>query len=93
MNLQLGIFWMGGIIPIGAGLHEPFVNCWPFEMGKSGAVRQKLMKLFDEVKDAIWPMTGASLPSCSKPIATTLESSAENHDYGLSLRKRKILLT
>lgn len=37
--------------PIGAGLHDPVVICWPFVMGRS-TVAQKLIKLFDEVNDA-----------------------------------------
>lgn len=40
--------------PIGAGLHDPVVICWPLVMGRS-TVAQKLMKLLDEVNDATWP--------------------------------------
>lgn len=40
--------------PIGAGLHDPVVICWPLVIGKS-TVAQKLMKLLEEVNDATWP--------------------------------------
>jgi hypothetical protein len=44
-----------GIIPMGAGLHEPVSICFPFVIGRLGTVRQKLIKLFVDVKDATWP--------------------------------------
>ena len=34
-------------------------------------VAQKLMKLFDDVRDATWPAVGVSWPSFSKPVAMT----------------------
>lgn len=41
-----------GMEPMGAGLHEPFVICRPFVMT---CPAQKLMKLFVDVSDAVWP--------------------------------------
>jgi len=60
-----------GMIPMGAGLHEPVEICLPLVRGKLGTVKQKLMKLFDEVSDATWPAVGVSWPFCSKPAAMT----------------------
>ena len=58
-NLAEGMFDVDGITPIGAGLHDPPVICWPFVMGVLGTVKQKLMKLLVEVREATCP---ASLP-------------------------------
>lgn len=52
VNFEEGMLLEDGIIPIGAGLHEPVAICFPFVIGRLGTVRQKLMKLFVEVKDA-----------------------------------------
>ena len=46
--------------PIGAGLQEPVVICWPFVIGRLGTVAQKLMKLFVDVSEATWPASGWS---------------------------------
>lgn len=43
-------------------------------MGRLGTVKQKLMKLFDEVADATWPAVGTCWPSDSKPVAMTFGS-------------------
>lgn len=53
VNFEEGILEVDGITPIGAGLHEPVVICCPFVRGRLGTVRQKLMKLFVEVSEAI----------------------------------------
>lgn len=53
VNLAEGMLDEDGIMPIGAGLHEPVVICCPLVIGRLGTVRQKLMKLFVEVLDAI----------------------------------------
>jgi hypothetical protein len=52
VNFEEGMLLEDGIIPIGAGLHEPVAICFPFVIGRLGTVRQKLIKLFVEVKDA-----------------------------------------
>ena len=51
-NLADGMLDEDAMTPIGAGLHEPVVICWPLVIGRLGTVRQKLMKLFDEVAEA-----------------------------------------
>ena len=43
-NLAVGIFVWGAIIPIGAGLQDPVLICWPLVIGRL-VVAQKLMKL------------------------------------------------
>lgn len=58
VNLAEGIFAVEGMEPIGAGLHDPPEICWPLVIGALGVVKQKLMKLFDEVSDATWPAVG-----------------------------------
>ena len=55
VNLADGMLSDDGIMPIGAGLHEPVVICLPLVIGRFGTVRQKLMKLFVDVSDATWP--------------------------------------
>ena len=57
-NLAEGMLDEDGMMPIGAGLHEPVAICFPFVKGRLGTVRQKLMKLFVEVRDATWPGNG-----------------------------------
>jgi len=53
VNFDEGMLLDDGMEPIGAGLHEPVAICFPFVIGRSGTVRQKLIKLFVEVFDAI----------------------------------------
>lgn len=52
VNLAEGMLELAGMIPIGAGLHEPVVICCPLVMGRGAAVRQKLIKLFVDVIEA-----------------------------------------
>lgn len=52
VNLDEGIRSVEGMTPIGAGLHEPVWICLPSVMGKSGTVKQKLMKLLVDVSEA-----------------------------------------
>ena len=59
VNLEDGMFDVDAMTPIGAGLQEPVVICWPFVMGLL-TVKQKLMKLFLDVKDATWPAVGVA---------------------------------
>jgi hypothetical protein len=49
-NLLLGMFAVLAMTPIGAGLHDPPVICWPLVRGLF-TVRQKLMKLLVEVRE------------------------------------------
>lgn len=58
VNLQLGMFLLDAITPMGAALHDPSTTCFPFVKGKFGTVAQKLMKLFFDVADATWPSVG-----------------------------------
>ena len=51
VNLQDGMAVVAGIWPIGAGLQEPVLICSPLVMG-CFVVAQKLIKLFEEVKEA-----------------------------------------
>lgn len=51
-NFAEGILLEDGMTPMGAGLHEPPVICWPLVMGKFGTVKQKLMKLLVDVSEA-----------------------------------------
>jgi len=50
-NFAEGMFSVEGITPMGAGLQEPVVICFPLVMGRLGTVKQKLMKLFDDVRE------------------------------------------
>ena len=52
VNLAEGMFSLEGSIPMGAGLQEPVTICFPLVMGRLGTVAQKLMKLFDDVREA-----------------------------------------
>jgi hypothetical protein len=54
-NFALGIFEVEGMAPIGAGLQEPFLICWPFVIGRLDNVAQKLMKLLVDVKEGNSP--------------------------------------
>lgn len=47
-NFEDGISVVAGICPMGAGLHDPVLICWPLVMGWF-VVAQKLMKLLVEV--------------------------------------------
>ena len=57
VNLLEGIAVVAGICPIGAGLQDPPLTWAPLVM-VCPVVAQKLMKLFDDVKDATWPGVG-----------------------------------
>lgn len=52
VNFDEGMRSTLGMTPMGAGLHDPLVICWPLVMGRLGTVKQKLMKLFVDVRDA-----------------------------------------
>jgi hypothetical protein len=67
-NLTEGMLSVEGISPIGAGLQDPVLICFPSVMGKLGAVRQKLMKLLVEVSEATWPGVGVSCPVFSRNL-------------------------
>lgn len=67
-----------GMIPTGDGLHEPFLICLPLVIGKLGTVRQKLMKLFVEVREGTCPSAGTSCPLLLKLEAMTAGSRARN---------------
>ena len=71
------MFVCAAMMPIGAGLHEPVLICWPFVIGRLGTVAQKLMKLFVEVSEATCPAVGWSWPSLANPVAIT-ESRSVN---------------
>jgi hypothetical protein len=60
VNLDEGMLDEEGMIPIGAVLQEPVVICLPLVRGRLRTVRQKLIKLFPDVKDATWPATGTA---------------------------------
>ena len=60
---------------MGAGLHEPVVICFPFVIGEL-EVKQKLIKLLLDVRDATWPAAGTLCPLFSKPVAMTFGSRA-----------------
>ncbi len=60
------MFVCAAMTPMGAGLHEPVMTWVPLVRGRLGTVKQKLMKLLLEVKEAIWPAVGVSWPFCSK---------------------------
>lgn len=51
-NLLDGIFSIEGMTPIGVGSQEPVVICLPLVIGRSGTVKQKLIKLFEDVREA-----------------------------------------
>lgn len=51
VNFDEGILDWAAMTPIGAGLQDPEVICWPLVMG-SLVDKQKLMKLLVEVKEA-----------------------------------------
>lgn len=76
-NLEEGMLSTEGMTPIGAGLQDPVVICLPFVMGRFGTVKQKLMKLFVDVKDGTCPSVGTSWPLLANPEAITFGSSAE----------------
>lgn len=59
-NLQDGILSVLGISPIGIGLHEPVLICWPLV---STLFAQKLMKLLEEVNEAAVPLVALFRPS------------------------------
>ena len=75
VNFEEGSLSAAASCPIGAGLHEPVVTCCPFVIGRSGRVRQKLMKLLAEVRDFVWL---PEEPSVAKLADMTLGSSAVN---------------
>ena len=52
VNFAEGMLSLEGMTPIGAGLQEPVVICFPLVIGRLGTVRQKLMKLLDDVREA-----------------------------------------
>lgn len=56
VNFDDGIWSTDGMAPMGAGLHEPVVTCFPLVIGRSGTVRQKLIKLFVDVSEGTWPV-------------------------------------
>ena len=60
VNFADGMLSTEGMTPIGAGLHDPVVICFPLVMGKLGTVRQKLMKLLLDVNEGTWPAAGTS---------------------------------
>jgi len=74
VNFADGMLAVEGRIPRGAVLHEPVVTCLPLVRGSCGTVRQKLMKLLDEVADATCPASGTSCPLFSKPVEITAGS-------------------
>lgn len=60
INLAEGMLSDEGIMPIGAGLHEPAAICSPLVILRLGTVRQKLMKLFVDVSEPTCPAVGTS---------------------------------
>lgn len=54
-NFALGILEAEGMAPMGAGLQEPDLICWPFVLGRLVNVAQKLMKLLVDVREATSP--------------------------------------
>jgi len=52
VNFTEGMLSLEGMAPIGAGLQDPVAICFPSVIGKLGTVKQKLMKLFDDVREA-----------------------------------------
>lgn len=61
-NLADGMFVLAAMTPMGAGLQEPVLICCPFVMGRLGTVAQKLMKLFEDVREATCPAVGLQNP-------------------------------
>ena len=55
VNFDEGMLSTEGMTPIGAGLHDPVVICFPLVIGRLGTVRQKLIKLFLDVMEGTWP--------------------------------------
>jgi len=77
MNFEEGMFVEGASTPIGAVLQEPPLICRPFVRGiLMSTVRQKLMKLFLDVRDGSWPEVTFGDPSCSKLVEMTRGSNA-----------------
>ena len=89
-NLAEGMFDCAAMTPIGAGLHEPVLICWPLVMGRFGTVAQKLMKLFVDVADATWPAVAFAWPFCAKPVAMTDWRSA-NRERGRTPDQHQIV--
>ena len=57
MNFAEGMLSSEGMAPIGTGLQNPVaLICVPLAIGNLGTVKQKLMKLFDDVREATWPV-------------------------------------
>lgn len=56
-NLLDGIAEVARIRPIMVGLQDPSMICWPLVRGTPFWVRQKLMKLLDDVKEGTCPAT------------------------------------
>lgn len=52
VNFDDGMFSVEGMAPMGAGLHDPLVTCFPSVIV---CPTQKLMKLLVDVKDATCP--------------------------------------
>jgi len=79
-NFDDGMLFTLGITPIGAELQEPFFTCVPFVRGKL-TVAQKLMKLLEDVAEAISPASGLNslVPLSSKPVLIR-ELSSVNDD-------------
>ena len=71
--LQEGMFVELAIRPIGIGLHEPVLTCWPLVIGLP-VVAQKLMKLLVDVNEAAVPAVALFRPSLSEPLASTFGS-------------------
>lgn len=85
-NFDEGMFVVAAMTPIGAGLHDPVLICWPLVIG-AFTVRQKLMKLLVEVSDATWPAAGTCCPSWAKPVAMTAGLRATQDRYQRQSRK------
>ena len=51
-NFDEGMLSTEGITPMGAGLHEPVLICFPLVIGRLGTVKQKLTKLLVDVSEA-----------------------------------------
>ena len=52
-------------------MHEADLSCRPSVSGRWGTVAQKLMKLFGEVSDGVWPGVGVLWPSFRKACEIT----------------------
>jgi len=74
VNFADGMLAVETMIPMGAVLQEPVVICLPLVRGRLGTVRQKLMKLLEEVKEGTCPASGTSCPLSSKPTEITAGS-------------------